>query len=595
MKSTGRGRGAPTRRHIVASGLAGSLLGRLGSVLALLLTIALLVPAARAADRDLLVGTMPWDGAINQGSIQRFDGTTGAFLGYFVSPGAGGLNAPLFFVFGPDGNLYVSAAASVKRYNGTTGAYIDDFVALEDNYAEGLAFGEDGNLYVAWAPAVAQDWKIAKYDGATGAYIDDFVPKGNGGTSWVGDLVFGPDGNLYVVDGEAAILRYDGKTGASLGMFASIGSGSPFCMKFGPDGNLYVSLFYGQVIKRYDGNTGLPLGTISASWPAGVAFGPDENLYVAERYVNMGGTVKRFDGTTGAPMGVFAGPVGVQTELGLQWFPRLDHTPPTISAATTTSPNPEGWYNGDVTVHFTCTDAESGIPAGACPPDQILTPEGVAVESTARTVTDAAGNMSDPSNVVTVKIDKTAPIVSLVGGPASGDSYYFGAVPAAPTCSASDALSGLNGSCIVSGYATSLGSHTVTASTNDNAGNHKSASATYTVLAWTLKGFYQPTDMGGVINTVKNGSTVPLKFQVFAGTKELTSISSVNPSLRATEALCGGGPTDDIELLTAGETSLRYDGQFIYNWKTPKKPGFCYVVTVTLAEGTAISANFRMK
>ena len=42
------------------------------------------------------------------------------------------------------------------------------------------------------------------------------------------------------------------------------------------------------------------------------------------------------------------------------------------------------------------------------------------------------------------------------------------------------------------------------------------ASATFQIAAWTLKGFYQPVDMNGVWNTVKGGSTVPLKFEVFA-------------------------------------------------------------------------------
>ena len=88
---------------------------------------------------------------------------------------------------------------------------------------------------------------------------------------------------------------------------------------------------------------------------------------------------------------------------------KRDATPPTISAAATTAPNGAGWYNSDVTVHFTCSDALSGIPAGACPADQTLSTEGAAVASTAQTVTDAAGNTSAPSNVVTVSIDKTAP------------------------------------------------------------------------------------------------------------------------------------------------------------------------------------------
>jgi len=110
----------------------------------------------------------------------------------------------------------------------------------------------------------------------------------------------------------------------------STGSGSsPGSLKFGPDGNLWVALFYGQAIKRYNGTTGADLGTtISVPWPAGIAFGPDGNLYATERYVNMGGTVQRYNGTSGASMGAFAVPSGVQTELGLQWFPTTVTPPP---------------------------------------------------------------------------------------------------------------------------------------------------------------------------------------------------------------------------------------------------------------------------
>jgi len=99
---------------------------------------------------------------------------------------------------------------------------------------------------------------------------------------------------------------------------------------------------------------------------------------------------------------------------------KVDKTPPTIVAAVSAGTlAASGWYSSNVTVHFTCSDPGSGIPAGACPANQVLTTEGTAVSSTAQTVTDAAGNVSSPSNVVTVKIDKTPP-VAVAGGPYAG-------------------------------------------------------------------------------------------------------------------------------------------------------------------------------
>ena len=49
--------------------------------------------------------------------------------------------------------------------------------------------------------------------------------------------------------------------------------------------------------------------------------------------------------------------------------------------------------------------------------------------------------------------------------------------------------------------------------------NGSSSTATFTINPWTLSGFYQPVDMGGVVNTVKGGSTVPLKFEAFSGSR----------------------------------------------------------------------------
>jgi ElaB/YqjD/DUF883 family membrane-anchored ribosome-binding protein len=108
-----------------------------------------------------------------------------------------------------------------------------------------------------------------------------------------------------------------------------------------------------------------------------------------------------------------AGNVGSST-----YMVNIDKTVPTISAAATTQPNANNWFNTNVTTHFTCADAGSGIPAGTCPQDQVLTTEGPAVSSTAQTVTDVAGNTSAASNVVTVGIDKTAPTLTNTVTPA---------------------------------------------------------------------------------------------------------------------------------------------------------------------------------
>jgi hypothetical protein len=278
---------------------------------------------------------------------------------------------------------------------------------------------------------------------------------------------------------------------------------------------------------------------------------------------------------------------------------KRDATSPLLSGMPTKAADGNnGWYMSNVTIHWTCSDATSGI-SGSCPSDIVISSEGTGLTANA-SVNDGAGNSTSTSSAPAVKIDKSAPNVTLAGGPANGTSYAFGSVPAAPTCNASDAVSGLSGTCSVSGYSNAVGSHTVIATATDNAGNIGTASATYTVVGWTLKGFYQPTDMSGVWNSVKNGSTVPLKFEIFAGSTELTDVSAVKSVTQAIVA-CSAGTEDAIEevVSTTGGTVLRYDssgiGQFIDNWKTPAQAGKCYRVTLTAQDGSSLSSLFKQK
>jgi hypothetical protein len=171
-------------------------------------------------------------------------------------------------------------------------------------------------------------------------------------------------------------------------------------------------------------------------------------------------------------------------------------------------------------------------------------------------------------------------------------------VPSAPTCTASDGQSGLAGPCVVSGYATSVGTHTVTAVATDKAGNQASASATYTVLPLTLNGSVSADRHERRVECHQRRIHRSAEVRGFRGSTELTDTTLVAQPLTATQVACTGGAIDEVELLASGGTSLRYDageGRFVYNWQTPKNAGYCYVVTVRLADGTSVSANVRTK
>jgi hypothetical protein len=130
------------------------------------------------------------------------------------------------------------------------------------------------------------------------------------------------------------------------------------------------------------------------------------------------------------------------------------------------------------------------------------------------------------------------------------------------------------------------------------------ATTTASIIAWTESGFYQPVTMttGSTIvyNTVKGGSTVPLKFNIYAGAGgvEKKDTSAVKSFAVLGGACSGAAYEDPVDFTTTGGTSLRYDttaGQFIQNWKTPNGAGQCYMVVMTAQDGSTISAYFKTK
>ncbi len=272
----------------------------------------------------------------------------------------------------------------------------------------------------------------------------------------------------------------------------------------------------------------------------------------------------------------------------------IDTTAPQISGADQANAI---WRNTPLSATFTASDPQSGLQTSA---DASFTltasadsASAVAPTVVSKTVRDNVGN--EQTRILSALIDTAAPTgVSFTNGPAEGARYYTNTVPAAPTCTATDGQSGL-ASCTVSGYSAAEGTHTLAATATDNAGNTATATRTYTVKNLLRKGFYQPVDMNGVWNSIKGGNTVPLKFEVFDGTTELTSTTAVK-GFSAVMLSCTTGTEDAIELFsTTGQTELRYDttsGQFIQNWKTPTGSG-CYKATMTTADGQTLTALFK--
>lgn len=303
-----------------------------------------------------------------------------------------------------------------------------------------------------------------------------------------------------------------------------------------------------------------------------------------------GGTVVTGWCTNGAGLTTNAAPLTI----------KVDKTAPSATLEVAGTSGSNGWYTSNVTVSTTGGNEDLSNPL-SCTAAQVFSSDttGTTVNGSCTNQAGLTGN----APAKTIKIDKTTPTdVTFSAGIGNGSSHDFGTVPAAPTCTASD-LTSLLDSCIVTGYSAAVGTHTLTATATDHAGNVSTATLSYTVNPWRLAGFYAPVDMdtetARMVNTVKNGSTVPLKFEVFAGSTEITSTSAIVTPLRFNKINCSDGSVEaPVEAFATGGTALRYDttaGQFVYNWKTPSGVNTCYDVVVGTIDGGGLVAHFRLR
>jgi hypothetical protein len=214
------------------------------------------------------------------------------------------------------------------------------------------------------------------------------------------------------------------------------------------------------------------------------------------------------------------------------------------------------------------------------------------------TAEDDSGNTDEGSFTVNV-VDTTAPVLTLPADIVTTATSAAGA-PVGYTASAEDLVDGaVTPSCSpASGSTFAPGTTTVTCTATDAHGN--TATGTFTVtVSFHWNGFFAPVDNDGVLNIVKGGQTVPLKWNVPDGSGGWISSLDVVQSLSAVETTCSSSATVDVlEVTATGGTSLRYDAtaqQYIHNWQTPKAAGNCYRVSVTLTDGSTHSALFKTK
>ena len=222
----------------------------------------------------------------------------------------------------------------------------------------------------------------------------------------------------------------------------------------------------------------------------------------------------------------------------------------------------------------------------------------VGITTVTWTAKDAAGNTGTATQKVEVK-DTIAPKLTM---PADINVYATSGLGTTVTFAKPTAYDLVDGDVVViinrtSGSIFPVGQTTVTCTAIDS--NNNAVTGSFKVnVTYSFKGFFQPIDMAPILNTVKAGSAVPVKFSL-NGNMGLSIFESGYPRAVAITPSTGS-ISDDIEtVVTAGNSSLSYDsatGQYIYVWKTDKSwTGLAKQLQVKFIDGKIYTANFKFK
>ncbi len=130
--------------------------------------------------------------------------------------------------------------------------------------------------------------------------------------------------------------------------------------------------------------------------------------------------------------------------------------------------------------------------------------------------------------------------------------------------------------------------------------NGPGATAPFVLRAATLpfSGFFSPVDNRPTVNTVKGGSSVPVKFSL-GGNLGLNVFAAGSPYSEKTSCSSGTGLDEIEQTATAGSSGLQYDAisdTYTYVWKTDRSwAKTCRTLHVKLSDGTDHAAMFRFR
>jgi len=199
--------------------------------------------------------------------INRFNGSTGAFMNTFAT---GTLSSPYQPLFGPDGNLYLGQSTGIiTKYNGSTGQYLGIFISPPVGASDfgGMAF-RGNSLYVSY---LGQSGSLYRYDAATGGNAQ--LVYGGFFSNGPRAPVFDNAGTMYVPDWQTnKIFKFSETTLALTGTITTAFGIVPMSLAFDESGALLVlsDNFSQSQINRYNPATGAFIDTLVAPGTGGM-------------------------------------------------------------------------------------------------------------------------------------------------------------------------------------------------------------------------------------------------------------------------------------------------------------------------------------
>lgn len=147
---------------------------------------------------------------------------------------------------------------------------------------------------------------------------------------------------------------------------------------------------------------------------------------------------------------------------------------------------------------------------------------------------------------------------------------------------------------------TTAGSYLTTLAIRDDKGGEAFTSADHIVNIpkYEFSGFLAPVDAAPVVNAMKAGRAVPMKFRL-GGDFGLGILSAGSPASVHSDCVTGASVAEVESTTTAGGSSLSYDstaGTYTYVWKTASSwAGSCRTFRMNLDDGTVHEALFTFR